>query len=57
MFSTLLAALKAVPLIVDALNRLADVGTAIAAQNRKDEKDEIVVDLIARAFSNRLHTD
>lgn len=57
MFSTLLAALKAVPLIVDALNRLADVGTAIAAQNRKDEKDEMVDDLIARAISNRVHTD
>jgi hypothetical protein len=54
MFTSLLAALKAIPRIVDALERLADIGTAIAAQNRKGKKDEMVDDLIARALANRM---
>jgi hypothetical protein len=55
--TSLLAALKAVPKILDALERLVDVGTAIAAQNRKEGKDEMVDDLIARAISNRVYKD
>ena len=54
MFSSLLAALKALPRIVDALERLADVGTALVAQGRKDKKDAMVDDLIARAIANRV---
>ena len=57
MLTSLLAALKAVPKILDALERLVDVGTAIAAQNRKEGKDEMVDDLIARAISNRVYKD
>lgn len=57
MLTSLLAALKAVPKILDALERLVDVGTAIAAQNRKEGKDEVVDDLIARAISRRVPTD
>ena len=52
--TTLLSALKAVPRIVDALERLGDVGTAMAAQKRKDEKDTAIDDLIADARSRRL---
>jgi hypothetical protein len=55
--TSLLAALKAVPKILDALERLVDVGTAIAAQNRKEGKDEMVDDLIARAISRRVSED
>jgi hypothetical protein len=55
--TSLLAALKAVPKILDALERLVDVGTAIAAQNRKEGKDEVVDDLIARAISRRMPKD
>ena len=57
MLTSLLAALKAVPKILDALERLVDVGTAIAAQNRKEGKDEMVDDLIARAISRRVSKD
>ena len=57
MLTSLLAALKAVPKILDALERLVDVGTAIAAQNRKEGKDEVVDDLIARAISRRVSED
>lgn len=54
MFTELLAAAKAIPRIVDALERLGDLGTAIAAQQRKDEKDKVLVDLIAAARERRL---
>ena len=57
MLTSLLAALKAGPKILDALERLVDVGTAIAAQNRKEGKDEVVDDLIARAISRRVSED
>jgi len=53
MITEFLAAMRAMPRIVDALERLGDVGTAIAAQQRKDEKDEKVDDLIAAARSRR----
>ena len=54
MFTELLAAAKAIPRIVDALERLGDLGTAIAAQQRKDEKDKVLIDLIASARERRL---
>lgn len=54
MFTELLAAAKAIPRIVDALERLGDLGTAIAAQQRKDEKDKMLIDLIALARERRL---
>ena len=54
MIGELLAALKAVPRIVDALEQLGDVATAQMAQKRKDEKDKTVDDLIASARSKRL---
>ena len=54
MFTELLAAAKAIPRIVDALERLGDLGTAIAAQQRKDEKDKVLIDLIATARERRL---
>ena len=54
MFTELLAAAKAIPRIVDALERLGDLGTAIAAQQRKDEKDKVLIDLIAAARERRL---
>lgn len=54
MFTELLAAAKAIPRIVDALERLGDLGTAIAAQQRKDEKDKVLIDLIALARERRL---
>tara|TARA_R100000808_G_C2152469_1_gene161937 strand:- start:5004 stop:5234 length:231 start_codon:yes stop_codon:yes gene_type:complete len=53
MIPTLLAALKALPRICDVLERLADVGTAYVAQQRKEEKDELVDDLVARAVAAR----
>ena len=53
MFTELLAAAKAIPRIVDALERLGDLGTAIAAQQRKDEKDKVLIDLIATARERR----
>lgn len=49
MIGELLAALRAIPRIVDALERLGDVGTAIAAQRRKDEKDKLLEEIIATA--------
>lgn len=54
MFTELLAAAKAIPRIVDALERLGDLGTALAAQQRKDEKDKMLIDLIALARERRL---
>ena len=52
MVAALLAALKAIPRIVDAFERLADVGVAYVAQQRKEAKDEkvdsLIDDIIAR---------
>ena len=53
MITEFLVALKAIPRIVDALERLGDVGTAMVAQQRKDEKDKAVNDLIADAIARR----
>ena len=55
MIGELLAALKAVPRIVDALEQLGDVATAQMAQKRKDDKDKTVDDLIAAARERRVH--
>tara|TARA_B100001105_G_C22313522_1_gene409199 strand:+ start:602 stop:823 length:222 start_codon:yes stop_codon:yes gene_type:complete len=55
MIGELLAALKAVPRIVDALEQLGDCVSAQMAQKRKDDKDETVDDLIAAARERRLH--
>ena len=49
MIVDLLAALRAVPKILDALERLGDIHTAHVAQQRKDEKDKAIIDLIAAA--------
>jgi hypothetical protein len=57
MFSELLAAAKAIPHILSALERLGDIQTAQMAQQRKDEKDTIVDDLIAAARQRRLRGD
>ena len=53
MIGELLAALKAVPRIVDALEQLGDVATAQMAQKRKDDKDKKVDDLIDAARARR----
>lgn len=53
MILDLLAALRAIPKIVNALERLNDVATAQLAQRRKDEKNEMVDDIIASAKSRR----
>ena len=57
MFSELLAAAKAIPHILSALERLGDIQTARMAQQRKDEKDTMVDDLIAAARQRRLRGD
>jgi len=52
MVAALLAALKAIPRLVDAFERLADVGVAYVTQQRKVAKDEkvdaLIDDIIAR---------
>lgn len=53
MITEFVAAMKAIPRIVDALEGLMDVGTAMAAQQRKDNKDEEVDALIAAARARR----
>ena len=53
MITELVAALRAIPHIVDALNRLTDATTAAAASARREEKDKNIDDLIA-AGSKRL---
>ena len=53
MIGEFLAAMRAIPRIVDVLERLGDVGTAMAAQQRKDNKDEEVDALIAAARARR----
>ena len=49
MLVEVLTFLRALPALVRAIERLSDVGTALAAQQRKDEKDQLVIDLIAAA--------
>ena len=52
----ILAALKglaALPRLVDAVESLGDIATAQLAQKRKDEKDEMVDDIIAAARHRR----
>jgi|TARA_R110000824_G_scaffold213999_6_gene400260 hypothetical protein len=53
MIGELMAALKAIPHIVQALNRLTDATTAMAATKRRKEKDELLSDLIDSARSRR----
>lgn len=54
MLVEVLTFLRALPALVRAVERLADVGTALAAQQRKDEKDQLVIDLIAAARERRM---
>ena len=52
----ILAALKglaALPRLIDAVESLGDIATAQLAQERKDEKDEMVDDIIAAARHRR----
>jgi hypothetical protein len=53
MITELLSALRAVPKILDALERIGTVMTAQMAQQRKGEKDEKVDDLINAAAVRR----
>ena len=53
MIGTLLAAAKCVPGILRCLERLADAQTVMAAQQRREGKDELLEDLIARARDSR----
>lgn len=64
MIAALLAALRAVPRLVDAMEMVAEGITLINAQMREkeakvrlDEKNELVDDLIARARDMRLRRD
>ena len=57
MIVDLLAALRAVPKILDALERLGDIHTAHVAQQRKDEKDKAVIDLTTAARERRLRRE
>jgi hypothetical protein len=53
----ILAALKglaALPRLVDAVESLGDIATAQLAQQRKDEKDSDVLDIIAAARERRV---
>lgn len=54
MIAELLAAARALPRIVDALERLGDVATAAVVQRRKDEKVAVVDELIDAARERRL---
>ena len=54
MITELLAALKAIPRILDAIERLGDCITAQIAQQREDEKNTKVDDLIAAARERRV---
>ncbi len=53
MITELLAALKAVPKILEAIERLGDCMTVQMAQSRKEDKNERVDDLIAAARVRR----
>ena len=54
MITELLAAARAVPKILDALERLGDVATAQLAQHRKEVKDGKVEDIISGARARRI---
>ena len=53
MLTTLLAALSSLPKILAALERLGDIATVLAAQQRKGVKDDKVEDIIAAATARR----
>lgn len=53
MISEVLAALRAIPRIVDALNQLSDVAVAQMAQRRMESKNEDIEDIIAAATARR----
>ena len=53
MITELLAALKAIPRILDAIERLGDCVTAQIAQQREDDKNTKVDDLIDAARARR----
>ena len=55
MILDLLAALRAIPKIVDALERLGDVATAAQAQARENEKNDKIYHLIDAARERRMH--
>ena len=57
MITEVLAALRALPAIANALNAVADATTAAAASARREEKDENIDDLIAAARQRRLRGD
>ena len=60
MIAELLTALKAIqslPKILEAIERLGDIQTAHVAQQRKDEKDKAVIDLIRAARERRLRSE
>ena len=49
-----LRGLAALPRLVDAVESLGDIATAQLAQQRKDEKDSDVLDIIAAARERRV---
>ena len=49
-----LKGLAALPRLVDAVESLGDIATAQLAQQRKDEKDSDVLDIIAAARERRV---
>lgn len=49
-----LKGLAALPRLIDAVESLGDIARAQMAQKRKDDKDEMVDDLIANARERRL---
>ncbi len=53
MITEFIAAMRAIPKIVDALNALTDAATVMVASKRREEKDEMVLDLIAAARARR----
>ena len=57
MIAELLTALKAVPRILDAIERLGDIQTAQMANSRAEEKNENVLSAIDAARERRLRND
>lgn len=57
MITELLAALKAVPRILDAIERLGDIQTAQMANSRAEEKNQKVISAIDAARERRLRAD
>ena len=53
MITEFIAAMRAIPKIVDALNGLTDAATVMVATQRREDKDEMVRDLIAAANARR----